>query len=709
MKTMDFRRIPSALIFLVFAFFSLMFFSCKGNKKNAIRKIDLKNSFWYLECDENSSIQDAQILKSAFLHLDDMKPCNLMRIAGSKGSYLWLMCEFEIPESLKGKDLGFVVSYLRFASKVWINGTYAGSYGAFPPNERNALFGAHFYPLPLTALNQNGKNTIFIKVWAHGKSSISDKVFVTEWDEAKKISESISFNHSKVYMLFVGAMMVSFSLYFLLYILRREDKEYLPFAMISLFTALFLSSFFATELPCYAALNIPYIIYVKLALCCSFYAVLWFITSFILKYLNTPHSSRRNMFRAFLIGIPIFLTLFAPSYNILMALCPSMFALSFIDLCFALYELFKALLNREKRQSAILLLAGFSPVIITTILDLIVRNGFQNIDYPYFAIFGLHFSLTFFIFILSLKYSRIYRQNERLTAQLEKEVEAKTQSLEHEMARNKVDLEMASIVQQKFFPYPRGAFKGWDIAICYRPCAKVSGDLYDYYTYGDTLNGLALFDVSGHGIAASLITMLSKNIIFRAFNRSAYSSDSVSTALFRINREIIEAKGDIENYLTGLLFHFNNFAMSGDCIVEMANAGHPNPMLYCQATGEIKELVHEDGQLQYGAIGIKGIDVSFPQINFMMSEGDILVCFTDGLTEAMNKTRELFGKERVMKIISDNHDKNTSDILDAIVKGMDEFCQGTPPDDDLTVIVLRRKKPTVAGEDFHIEDLYARS
>ena len=202
--------------------------------------------------------------------------------------------------------------------------------------------------------------------------------------------------------------------------------------------------------------------------------------------------------------------------------------------------------------------------------------------------------------------------------------------------------------------------------------------------------------------------MLSKNIIFRAFTRSAYSSDSVSTALFRINQEIIEAKGEIENYLTGLLFHFNNFSLSSDCIVEMANAGHPNPILLCAATGEIKELVHEKGQVQYGAIGIKGIDVSFPQINFLMSEGDVLVCFTDGLTEAMNRERELFGKERVMEIISECREKSAAEILDALLKGIEKFSAGNPADDDLTVIVLKRENPGIYSDKIELDDLYTR-
>ena len=131
--------------------------------------------------------------------------------------------------------------------------------------------------------------------------------------------------------------------------------------------------------------------------------------------------------------------------------------------------------------------------------------------------------------------------------------------LEKEKFRSELELEMASIVQRKFFPQPIKHFKGWDIAICYEPLAKVSGDLYDYYNFKNILNGISIFDVSGHGISASLITMLSKNIISHAFQRGYRNRESIEHMLNRINNSIITEKGEIDNYLTGLLCRFSEF------------------------------------------------------------------------------------------------------------------------------------------------------
>ena len=711
MKNMKFHRRLCRVLYLFFflVICASFFLSCNSYGNTYGERIDLKNSFSYLVCDEKSSVADAMKAESEFTHLDDMEPCNLMRLVGKKGAYLWMKCEFEIPQSLKQKDLGLAIGFLRFASKTWINGVYAGSYGEFPPYERSALFVSHFYPFPQAALNRNGKNTVLIKVWAHGKSSLSDRVFIAQWEEAFKLSESITFNGTKIYMLFVGGMLVTFILYLMLFLSRRKDKAYLPFAFISFFTMIFLTTFFAPEVPLYVSMGFNYLLFMKLFLCIGFYLLIWAITSFVQIYLAVPFSFSDALLRYFLLIGSIVLTLAVPDYNYLMAICPYTLTASILHLGFAIWEFFVAVFDKKRRRDAIILILGFAPVIVAVLLDLIVRNVFHNTDNPYFAIFGLQFSLLVFIFILTVRYSKTYQINENLMTNLSKEVEAKTQRLETEMERSKIDLEMASIVQQKFFPLPQNEFKGWDIAVCYRPCAKVSGDLFDYYANGDTLNGLSLFDVSGHGIASALITMLSKNIIFRAFSRSVYSSDSVSTALFRINREIIAIKGNIENYLTGLLFHFNNFASSGDCIVEMANAGHPCPILFCAATEEIKEITHDEDQLQYGAIGIKGIDVSFPQVNFMMSDGDVLVCYTDGLTEAMNANRELFGKERAKKIIADNHEKTACEILNALTSEVKDFSAGTASDDDMTIIVLRRRNSLRNISGFNMEDLYVRS
>ena len=250
---------------------------------------------------------------------------------------------------------------------------------------------------------------------------------------------------------------------------------------------------------------------------------------------------------------------------------------------------------------------------------------------------------------------------------------------------------MASLVQIKFFPYPPKTLRGWDIAVSYSPLDKVSGDMYDFYVSGNELNGFSLFDVSGHGIAASLVTMLAKNIVFQSFLRNMENNETVSRTLYEINDEIIEAKGEIENYLTGVMFRFSNFDESDECMVEMANAGHPNPILYSAGEMQCRELMCAEGEDHHGAIGLDFITVSFPQINFKMAEDDILIFYTDGLTESRNKSNEMFGKARLKEIVRSSFAKDAQSIMEDIIDAFHDFTGGAKRDDDITVVVMKRE------------------
>ena len=327
-----------------------------------------------------------------------------------------------------------------------------------------------------------------------------------------------------------------------------------------------------------------------------------------------------------------------------------------------------------------------------------MKSYLQKVDFPYVTLFGWEIALISFMVILSIRYNQALIQNEYHNIKLRKEVYERTSELsrkntelERQINRAETDLEMASLVQKKFFPYPPKTIKGWDIAVSYSPLDKVSGDMYDYYVEGNTLNGFSLFDVSGHGIAASLVTMLAKNIIFQSFERNMRKNETVSRTLYEINDEIIEAKGGIENYLTGLMFRFKPFDEDDVCKVEMANAGHPNPFFFSAEDGICNEIKSGDSTTHHGAIGLDFITVSFPQISFKMAENDILLFYTDGLTESRNKENEMFGKERVKKILRENCAKTAQSIMEDIIDAFNEFTKDVKRDDDITVVVMKRE------------------
>ena len=675
--------------------FSLLFISCSKSKVDS-DTINLNNRFYWAECDKNSTIED--INKLRFHKFTEKGFGNLKKITQPGQEYIWLMSVFTIPEHLKNKPLGLLITYLTFADKVWVNDAYVGEYGKFPPNAKSALWTPHFYSIPQPILNQVGKNILLIKVHCKGRNGISENVFIGESDKIKEIHTFRIFLQSSIYLFGVGGMFFTALLFLLIFIWRRRAMEYLSFSMLCLASIMLTTPFFSANLPLSYPNNFPHTLFIKFTLCEGFYLIAFCFSTLVIEFVKKHETKQLRIIRLSILFICSIITLAAPSYDYLMIICPYMQALSITQNFFGFaFVLHKIKTPEEKRNFKLIILVSV-PLIIAIILDFFVKTYLEKVDSPYITLFGWEIVLISFMVILSVRYNQALIQNEYHNINLRIEVHERTSELsrknaelERQINRAETDLEMASLVQKKFFPYPPKTIRGWDIAVSYSPLDKVSGDMYDYYIEGNTLNGFSLFDVSGHGIAASLITMLSKNIIYQSFERNMRKNETVSRTLYEINDEIIEAKGGIENYLTGLMFRFKPFDEDDVCKVEMANAGHPNPFFFSAEDGICNEIKSGDSASHHGAIGLDFITVSFPQISFKMAENDILLFYTDGLTEGRNKDNEMFGKERVKKILRTSCAKSAQSIMEDIIDAFNEFTKDVKRDDDITVVVMKRE------------------
>lgn len=686
-------------------FLSFILISCSKGKSTA-EPLYLDNLYYYLPCEADSTYTEA-IVSSDFKKLEEHSFHNLENLTAGNRSFIWIKADFSIPDKLKHKPLGYVIPYVHFAEKVWLNGTFIGEYGSFPPDIASAQYVSHFYFLPETLLNQDGKNTLLLKIFVPSKGSLSAKSFIAEAAETKRISSIFSFLYSRVYMLFEGGMFCTFFLFYLLFLSNRKIKEYMSFSLLNLFTLIFSTAFFAPEVPWYTDMRIPFLLFVKVIHGFSSYAIVFFFSSFIMHFVHLEESRNQLYIRLGIFSLASVITFAAPSYTALIKICPAMLCLSIVQLLFGLHTLIRALLRSDLRYNALVLLKCFALTAFTGIADIILHKVCKINLVPFLTLFGWQGTIIMFLYVLAARYSRMFNRNEYLNEKLELEVANQTKKLsqskaelEAEIEKSNMDLEMASIVQQKFLPKSSRTFRGWDIAVAYKPLSAVSGDFYDYYDDDVNLTGLSLFDVSGHGISASLITMLAKSTVFRTFKKGCRNGESVSKILEKINELIIDEKGNVDNYLTGLLIKILPFTEDDSCTVELGNAGHPYPLLFSSDNSTVSDIMPSDLSRQYGAIGIKGIDVSFQSMTFNMKINDILLLYTDGLIETMNTRREQFGKERVKKIITDNHEKNSREIIEILFSELNAYKDGKPLDDDITVIVLKRE-PT-AG---YIEEL----
>ncbi len=685
----------SKIFIIAVSILSLIFTACTGiNPQEDF--IDLKERFYWAPCDEKSTVRDAENMH--FHKFSTEGIANIKKTVGKNQDYIWLMATFTVPRRLQHQPLGLLITYLHFADKVWINGNYVGGYGSFPPNAKSALWASHFYSIPEALIKRSERNTIYIKVYCQGAAGISDNIFIGNQSAIKHVNDFYTFRQSIIYVFSEGGMFFTAILFILIFVGRKQEREYLTFALLCIASMIFITPFFAPQFPLYNSENFKYTFFIKNTLCTGLYLMAFFLTKLIIDFVKKEESRAFRILRYTFLLVCIIPTLFAPSYSILMKICPITLVISIIQVAMSFVYIFHQGLRDEEKSNFRIIGICFLPMIISILTDFIIRGGLQKVDVPYITLFGWLLTISIFIVFLSIRYNNAIMQNEYLNVQLKREVlkqtrelSKKNSSLTEQITRNESDLEMASLVQKKFFPYPPKTLRGWDIAVSYSPLDKVSGDMYDFYTEHDNLEGFSLFDVSGHGIAASLVTMLAKNIIFQSFIRNFKKHETVSRTLYEINDEIIEAKGGIENYLTGLMFRFGLFNENDECLVEMANAGHPNPILYSAKSNICDEIESGDSEEHHGAIGLDFITVSFPQINFTMAEDDILFFYTDGLSEGRNSQNEMFGKERIKRIIKENYAKDAQSIMEEIVDNFNTFTAGVKRDDDITMVVMKRE------------------
>ncbi len=245
-----------------------------------------------------------------------------------------------------------------------------------------------------------------------------------------------------------------------------------------------------------------------------------------------------------------------------------------------------------------------------------------------------------------------------------------------------LDMQMAINVQSSFFPKIPPRTRDWDIAYVFIPMAGVSGDMYDFYIRDGKLDGISLFDVSGHGIASGLITMIAKSIVFRVFYEN-YDL-KLNRIIEKVNDEITKEIGNVDNYLTGCILRFK------EDVIEYVNAGHTDPVYMGHRTGHTKLVYVKEKTAKGMFLGIEDMKDSFTVINFFMEQGDYLLLYSDGLLEAKSPGDEEYGIERVMNSIKEARGRPAKTVLEKVIQDMYRHAETDRLQDDLTAILLRR-------------------
>jgi sigma-B regulation protein RsbU (phosphoserine phosphatase) len=248
--------------------------------------------------------------------------------------------------------------------------------------------------------------------------------------------------------------------------------------------------------------------------------------------------------------------------------------------------------------------------------------------------------------------------------------------LHHEiLIKKKLEEELliARKIQESFLPPQDPLLTGFDISGINIPSEQVGGDYYDFIPIIENQIGIAIGDVSGKGIPAALI-MASFRASLKAEIRNNYA---IGTIFFKVNNLLYESI-ERENYVTavyGVLDIKNK-------IFTFSNAGH-NPPVLRREKGTIEYLT--EGGVALGILQ----NHDYKEMVLGLNPGDLILFYTDGVTEAKNESGEEFGTQRLEQILLENHNLKAKQLQDKIYQEIKEFTENKPGQDDFTMIVIK--------------------
>jgi serine phosphatase RsbU (regulator of sigma subunit) len=238
------------------------------------------------------------------------------------------------------------------------------------------------------------------------------------------------------------------------------------------------------------------------------------------------------------------------------------------------------------------------------------------------------------------------------------------------------ELQLAREIQQRFQPTAPPAVPGFELQGISFPSYQIGGDYYDFILCADGRLVIALGDVSGKGTSAALLM----SSLHAAVHAQVASCRPITETVGAVNRYLAD-NTPANRFVT--LFYAELDPLTGS--LSFINAGHNPPI-----------IAHADGKLEHlGAGGLPlGIlpDFDYREGRTQLRPGDMLIAYSDGVTETQNPTGEEFGTVRLQEVIAQNLDRSAAGLRDKIEAALSSFAQGTPAVDDITLVIVKRQR-----------------
>ncbi len=244
------------------------------------------------------------------------------------------------------------------------------------------------------------------------------------------------------------------------------------------------------------------------------------------------------------------------------------------------------------------------------------------------------------------------------------------------------ELQVAQEIQQMLLPSDFPKVEGYEIASYYEAAKEVGGDLFDFVEVDDDSIGIIVADVSGKGVPGSLIMTM----IRTALRLESRGNKNPADVLARVNRFVAD---DMKRGMFVTMFYI--ILDSRNREIHFASAGH-NPMILYR--GSTKQTYYLNPTGFPVGIQLPDLDLFARKIqtdSIRLKEDDILVLYTDGITEAMNSNRELFREERFLNAIRQNSHLDVGEFVKSINNELKNFTGGAPQNDDITFVAIKEK------------------
>ncbi len=251
-----------------------------------------------------------------------------------------------------------------------------------------------------------------------------------------------------------------------------------------------------------------------------------------------------------------------------------------------------------------------------------------------------------------------------------------------EKERMRKEMQIAKEIQHTLLPQSIPEVKGFEIDSYYESAVEVGGDYYDYINVDKNHFGIVIADVSGKGVAGSIIMTMVRSLLRIEMLHNLSPHGLLSTTNYLLKNDIPEGM-----FIT--LFYALVDIPTGE--IAYSCAGHNPAFLYDTWNKSIVTLKPKGPPFGIPLYSEKEFSLKLKEEERSLKSGDVLIIYTDGVTEALNENMEQYGEDRLKEILMKNNRKNATEIKQALLSDIKKFAGTASQSDDITFVLLKKE------------------